>query len=251
MSGALGGERPESSCSRETRGSIVPHPPHKPHRLMDVSLLRNDRPAHTPVCRPQPRRPTDPLLGVSVVCASAPTSRFPLCPMPVPSYWIRSMPRSPTGSPEFGRRGWERIRRAGAGNEHCWRGDQVQALAQERLRLGDPFILSPTVERRDLPAQQGDPAIVNGRDITKGTACQGAKTPKMMGLHQIIPTLPFLHKGGATWIRHRSVLCWSVRCGAAYPPLIHTQGARLYSEGRRFCRYVIGLSDEKAGALPA
>ena len=41
------------------------------HRLVDGSLLRNDQPAHAPACRPQPRLPTDPLLGVYVGGARA------------------------------------------------------------------------------------------------------------------------------------------------------------------------------------
>ena len=45
-------------------------------------------------------------------------------------------------------------------------GEQVQPLTQERQGPADPFIPSTTVECRGLPAQQSDPVIVNGGDIT-------------------------------------------------------------------------------------
>jgi len=64
---------------------------------------------------------------------------------------------------------------AGQEQETSIVGDQVQALAQERQGPADPFIPSPTVERRSLPAQQGDPAIVNSRDITESTAASVRK----------------------------------------------------------------------------
>ena len=46
------------------RGEVAdPRLTHKHHRLVDGPLLCNDQPAHAPACRPQPRRPTDPLVG--------------------------------------------------------------------------------------------------------------------------------------------------------------------------------------------
>ena len=47
----------------------VPHLPHKPHRLVDGSLLRNDQPLHVAACRPQPERPHEGLFALFVAQA--------------------------------------------------------------------------------------------------------------------------------------------------------------------------------------
>ena len=62
-----------ANCELRTATTIMPlfRLPHKLHRLVDGSLLRNDQPAHAPACRPQPRLPTGGLFAPSVVWARA------------------------------------------------------------------------------------------------------------------------------------------------------------------------------------
>jgi len=72
----------------------------------------------------------------------------------------------------------------------------------------------------------------------------------MMGLHQRIPTLPFLRKGGAYQDAQqvRALLVGEV-WGRHAPK--YTGGAGRGPERRRFRSYVIGLGDEKGEALAA